>query len=199
MTLQDLSPFILQNYDVREWRHATAILAKDFPDEFKDIVELLTDFRLYASDIILGGGNKSKVAKRVDATLIDKKEWKEKAFDVKIEIDGVERDSPTHKIDCVKNHVGFEVEWNNKDPFYDRDLNNFRLLFDMGAISVGVILTRSSDLEQVFRDIGRYSSYGQSTTHWNKLIPRLEGGAGGGCPVLAFGIKPSLYVDDMKA
>jgi len=33
-------------------------------------------------------------------------------------------------VDCFKNRVAIEVEWNNKDPFYDRDLNNFRLLYD---------------------------------------------------------------------
>jgi N6-adenosine-specific RNA methylase IME4 len=50
--------------------------------------------------------------------------------------------SPTHKVDEYKNQVAVEVEWNNKDPFYDRDLNNFRLLFDLRVISVGIIITR---------------------------------------------------------
>ncbi len=31
-----------------------------------------------------------------------------------------------------------------------------------------------------------------------KLIPRIEGGGGGGCPILVFGISPKLYVEDMK-
>ena len=26
-----------------------------------------------------------------------------------------------------KNRIAVEMEWNNKDPFYDRDLNNFRI------------------------------------------------------------------------
>jgi hypothetical protein len=30
-----------------------------------------------------------------------------------------------------------------------------------------------------------------------KLLPRLEGGAGGGCPVLVFGISPRIYVSDV--
>jgi len=33
-------------------------------------------------------------------------------------------DSPTHKVDCYKNRIALELEWNNKDPFFDRDLNN---------------------------------------------------------------------------
>ena len=50
-------------------------------------------------------------------------------------VDGNERLSPTHKVDCYKNRIALEIEWNNKDPFFDRDLNNFRLLFDLRAIS----------------------------------------------------------------
>gem|GEM_PF-3417229 len=34
----------------------------------------------------------------------------------------------------------FASEWNKKDPFFDRDLNNFRLLFDLRAVSVGIIV-----------------------------------------------------------
>ena len=66
----------------------------------------------------------------------------------------------------------------------------------VGVISVGVIFTRSSELQEIFKELGRGSSYGNSTTHWNKLIPRIEGGGGGGCPILAFGIKKSLFTDD---
>lgn len=104
-------------------------------------------------------------------------------------------DSPTHKVDCYKNRVALEVEWNNKDPFFDRDLNNFRLLFDLRAISVGFIVTRSDELQDIFVQLGRGSSYGASTTHMSKLLPRIEGGSGAGCPLLVFGIKKGLYVD----
>ena len=99
-------------------------------------------------------------------------------------------------MDVFKGRVALEVEWNNKDPFYDRDLNNFRLLFDLRVVDVGVIITRCTELQRIFDDIGRGSSYGSSTTHLDKLLPRLEGGGGGGCPVVVFGIKRDAYVDD---
>ena len=92
--------------------------------------------------------------------------------------------------------MAVELEWNDKDPFFDRDLNNFRLLFDLRAIDVGVILTRSSDLQAIFNGLGKGASYGNSTTHHEKLWPRFEGGGGGGCPILTFVITPALYVDD---
>ena len=35
-----------------------------------------------------------------------------------------------------------------------------------------------------------------STTHMSKLLPKIDGGAAGGCPVLVFGISSALYVED---
>ncbi len=60
---------------------------------------------------------------------------------------------------------------------------------------MGIILTRSDELQETFKQLGKGSSYGASTTHWSKLIPRIEGGGAGGCPVLAIGIKPNLVVE----
>jgi len=114
-----------------------------------------------------------------------------------VTVDDHTMDTPTHKIDCFRNRVALEIEWNNKDPFYDRDLNNFRLLFDLRAISVGIIITRCDNLQEIFNDIGRGQSYGASTTHMGKLLPRIEGGSGGGCPLVVFGISKSLYVEDI--
>src|SRR6266513_1357667 len=84
--------------------------------------------------------------------------------------------------------------WKNKDPFFDRDLNNFRLLFDLRAIDVGVIITRATELHGLFDELGK--TYVTSTTHHEKLWPRIEGGGGGGCPVLTFAITRKVYVDD---
>ena len=120
-----------------------------------------------------------------------------KAFDTKMVVDGQENMAPTHKIDCYKNRIALEVEWNNKDPFFDRDLNNFRLLFDLRAISVGIIITRTDELQEIFDRLGRGKSFGASTTHMGKLLPKIYGGGGGGCPILVFGIKKSLYVEDI--
>jgi hypothetical protein len=190
-----LPDFIRENYEVHEWKHACAVLKGDFPKEWKDIIDVLTDFRLKRSDISIGGGNKSNVAKSIDKALAQRG-WIEKAFDTKIIIDKTSLESPTHKIDCFKNKIAFEIEWNNKDPFFDRDLNNFRLLFDLRAVSVGVIITRCDELQQIFNSLGRGASFGQNTTHMGQLLPRIEGGGGGGCPVLAFGITKKLYLED---
>lgn len=196
MTISLLPPFIREHYEVHEWKHACAILRHDFPSEWQDLCELLEQFRLQKSWITVGGGRKSQVSEHIDQFLYDRG-WKEKQFVTQYKVDAVTRDAPTHKVDCFKNRIALEIEWNNKDPFFDRDLNNFRLLFDLRAISVGIIITRTDTLQEIFNDLGRGSSYGASTTHMAKLLPRIEGGSGGGCPILVFGIQPTLYVEDI--
>jgi hypothetical protein len=192
----DLLPAMIRdNYEIHEWKHACAILASDFPHEWQDIVDLLSQFRLCKSWITVGGGRKSAVADAIDSFLFARG-WREKEFFTSVKVDQTEMESPTHKIDCYKNRVALEIEWNNKDPFFDRDLNNFRLLFDLRAISVGVIITRCDELQDIFNSLGRGSSYGASTTHISKLLPRIQGGGGAGCPILIIGITKKLYHED---
>jgi len=129
------------------------------------------------------------MATAIDSTLY-KLNWSEKKFDTEVVVDNNKMTSPTHKVDCYKNHIALEVEWNNKDPFFDRDLNNFRLLFDLRTVSVGVIITRSDEFQ------GLKKAFSANTTHWGQLVPRIEGGGGGGCPILAFGIRLNLLTND---
>lgn len=186
---------ISDKYEIHEWKHASAILKHDFPKEWNDIVEMLRAFKLKKSWITQGGGNKTELARWVDEFL-GSRGWKEKQFSTAVIVDDAKLESPTHKVDCYRNRVALELEWNNKDPFYDRDLNNFRLLFDLRAISVGLIMTRCDELQGIFDDLGRGKSYGMSTTHVSKLLPRIEGGGGAGCPIIVIGITRKLYEED---
>lgn len=195
MTLELIPENLRKLYEVHEWKHACAILKNDFPGEWKDIIEVLSAFRLHKTDIKTPGGGKSPISNKLDGEFF-KRGWVEKAFDTKVVVDDRSRENPTHKIDCYKNQVALEVEWNNKDPFYDRDLNNFRILFELRAISVGMVVTRSDELQDIFDQVGKGASYGPSTTHMSKLLPRIEGGGGGGCPIIVFGIKDKLYLSD---
>lgn len=188
-------PDVADLYEVHEWRNAVGVLQTACPDEWKEIQACLRAFRLYRSEILTAGGSRSTIVARLEQPLKDAG-WVEKQFRTAIVVDGDHRDSPTHSVDCFKGRVALEVEWNNKDPFYDRDLNNFRLLFDLQVIDVGVIITRCSELQRIFNQLGRGPSFGNSTTHMGKLLPRLRGGSGGGCPIVVFGISDKLYVDD---
>jgi hypothetical protein len=130
MALEKIPSALHNKYEIHEWRHASAILLNDFPSEWQDIVDVLSRFVLKKRDIVTPGGSKSAISIWMDRELTSKG-WKERKFDTSIKVDDAEFASPTHKVDCFKNRIGLEIEWNNKDPFFDRDLNNFRLLFEL--------------------------------------------------------------------
>lgn len=188
MGISDIPSELFKKYEIYEWKHAIAILKNDFPEEWNDLIRMLKDFSISPEWISSPGGRKTQIAEWLDQYL-SKRGWHEKGFDTAVKVDEKEFDAPTHKVDCFKNGIALELEWNNKDPFFDRDLNNFRLLFDLRAVSVGIIITRSDELQDYFNKIGKGSSYGASTTHMSKLLPRINGGGGAGCPILVFGIK----------
>jgi len=190
---------LADRYEVFDWRCAMALLEAVHPEQAADIAAVLDAFVLRWSDLAMSGGNKSTIAERIDRGLAARG-WRERSFDTRIMVDGREVPSPTHAIDCFKNRVALEVEWNNKDPFFDRDLNNFRLLHDLRVIDLGVIVTRASSLDGVLSAVGRArTTYGRATTHTAKLYPKIQGGGAGGCPVLVFGITERAYVDDRDA
>ena len=173
-------PDIAKLYEVHEWRNAVGVLTTAHDSEWQDVIHALRQLKLLRSEILKKGGRKSLIAIRFDGYLFARG-WQEKQFRTAIKIDNAEFETPTHKVDCYKSRVALEVEWNNKTEFYDRDLNNFRLLFELRAIDAGIIVTRSSH---------------QSTTHVDKLLPKIEGGGGGGCPIVVFGMTDALYVED---
>lgn len=197
MSVYNYFPNGFQNkYEIIEWGHAVAILKNEFQEQFTDMTDVLSSFELRKSSITQGGGGKSKVSGYLDSQLYSKG-WEEKSFNTSIIIDEENHQTPTHKVDCVKGRIALDIEWNNKTEFYDRDLNNFRLLHNLRAISVGVIITRSTELQQdVFKPLGIASKYGASTTHLNKLIPKIEGGGAGGCPLLVVAVKTGSYIAD---
>ncbi|HEV2417673.1 MAG TPA: BglII/BstYI family type II restriction endonuclease [Terriglobia bacterium] len=192
MGLESIPQAVRDKYHIEERGHAAAILASDYPKEFKDIVDCLETFVLKKSHILTPGGGRSPISSDLDGFLYGRG-WREKSFKIKITIDGKPVPIPTHSIDDFKNEVGLEVEWNNKTEFYDRDLNNFRLLKDLRVLAVGVMITRMSELQALFNRLGKGKSYGASTTHWKKLIPKVDGGGAGGCPLLLIGMGMNCY------
>jgi CRISPR-associated protein Csd2 len=193
-------------YEIYDYRHGIAILATEFPDLFKEICTVLECFRLTTGMIRRPGGNESEIPQAFSRHLRPQG-WIEGELTAKVIIDDTEVvRSETHKIDYIKERVAFDLEWNSKDQTFDRDLYAFRAFFEYNKVSVGILVTRSTSLEEFFATLGTYidkhgverpikNKYGASTTHMNKLIPRLESGRSGGCPVIALGITTALIVD----
>jgi hypothetical protein len=196
-------------YEVHDHQHAAAILIQDFPDLFIEICNVLLTFKLSEEQIKKAGGNESEIPKAF-AAMLRPLGWQEKKLTARMLVDDEEVSTDTHHIDFVKGKVAFDLEWNSKDQTFDRDLYAFRAFFDYGKIAVGVLVTRSDELESYFSELGEYvdkhgekrkykEKCGASTTHMGKLLPRLKAGRSGGCPVLTIGItRKQLEVSNAK-
>lgn len=178
-------------YEIHDHRHASAILASEFPSEFAEIQSALRTFRVTETQIRTPGGNESQIPKEM-SKILRPLGWTEEQLKASLVVDGQAVQSNSHWIDYLKGRVAFDLEWNSKDQTFDRDLLAFRTFFEYDKISVGILLTRSTALNAIFKRLGMMKKYGASTTHIDKLLPRLRSGRGGGCPVLVFGITDKL-------
>lgn len=139
-----------RGFDVEVRNHAAAILSVDFPEETAELVETLSEFSIELSELIAGGGGESGQTQRLRRALAARG-WAKHNFLVQTIVDGVEREAISHEIDHVRRggagRLALEIEWNNKDPFFDRDLENFQRLHAQSAISLGIVVTRGSSLQ----------------------------------------------------
>lgn len=130
--------------------HAKSIFSVDFPTEAEELVAALLDLRIPVEELVASGGGEAKSTQFLRKRL-HKGGWLKHNFMFQNFIDGVEQVSITHEIDHVRRGkngtVALEIEWNNKDPFFDRDLENFQRLHAQSAISLGVIVTRGSSMQ----------------------------------------------------
>jgi hypothetical protein len=233
---------IRNRYEVYSYRNAATILRETRSTEFDDLLTALREFNITTKMIRTAGGNESEIPKLisnilrpknwyetiVQGDLLVKQSWRQQ---VGIVQKGKKQGMPVfetrssfltrtkyldgHKIDYVKGRVAFDLEWNSKDQTFDRDLYAFASFFQTGVIDVGVLLTRSESLNEVFRSLGQalkkdgitpdvtssgkprltIAKYGASTTWMGKLLYRLNAGRNGGCPVLVLGITPRCISD----
>jgi hypothetical protein len=144
-------------FQVLALHHAEAILKHDMPSAIDEIESALLEAAIPAIELVRGGGGEGEFTQRLRKKLSFEHSWKKHNFEIKKIVDGVEKESISHEIDHVKVFPGgtfaLEIEWNNKDPFYDRDLENFKRLHSDGVISVGGIITRGISLHEGMRDI----------------------------------------------
>lgn len=145
-----------KGFDVQFVSHARAILLGEFPASVAELCETLLAVELPISEIIGSGGGETKFTQRLRRALATRG-WAKHVFEIAKTVDGEPRESTSHEVDHVKRlrDVGvlaLEIEWNNKDPFFDRDLENFKRLHAEGAISVGIIVTRGKSLQDDLRD-----------------------------------------------
>jgi hypothetical protein len=146
-----------RGYQVEFRSHARAILGVDFPGAAEELEAALLAATIPIEEIIAGGGGEAKSTQRLRRSL-SSAGWRKMEFVVETRINGVARESQSHEVDHVREleggeRIALEIEWNNKDPFYDRDLENFQRLHANGAISIGAIVTRGRSLHENMRSL----------------------------------------------
>lgn len=204
-----IQPEILEKYEFHNYGHALEILHDAFPVEWAEIQSSLGALHITKEEILQAGGNESAMPRKFDDVLyplgwreirisgnLEVRKYPRKSAqrrgrfaDEPYEVDVIQGYIDGHNIDFLKNRVAFDLEWNSKDQTFDRDLLAMRTYFDCGLIDVGVIVTRSGELDEIFKALGNKSKYGASTTWIGKLLYRLDSRRNGGCPILAVGIR----------
>lgn len=136
--------------------HAEAILRVDFVEVAEQLESILATATIPIEEIIGSGGGETKGTQRLRRALHDHG-WRKHKFEIQRTIDRVERESISHEVDHIARFpagvVALEIEWNNKDPFFDRDLENYKRLHADGAISLGILITRGTSLQDEMRNM----------------------------------------------
>lgn len=149
-----LAPLMSKGFDIQWLSHAEAIFRSDFQDPLRELADALADLTLPITEIIGSGGGETKFTQRLRRRLAGSG-WPKHTFVVSKVVDNVPKEATSHEVDHVRRHPGgviaCEIEWNNKDPFFDRDLDNFKRLHVEGAISAGVLITRGSSLQEALQ------------------------------------------------
>ncbi len=141
-------------FELQFTSHAEAILEHDFPGVAAELQKALIGVSIPITEIVGRGGGEAKVTQRLRRrlTLLG---WSKHSFELTKAVDGVAKESVSHEIDHVRKSkagtAALEIEWNNKDPFFDRDLENFKRLHAEGAISFGGVITRGSTMQNSMR------------------------------------------------
>lgn len=159
--------FEVGGYEIWTTRHAGSIIKRDFPIAFSDLKEILDWFSISKNEIISPGGGETTITQRLRKQFSKNYSWEKKNIKSKHIIDDKVQFSESHEIDHYKNFkkgsIGLEIEWNNKDPFFDRDLVSFRSLHSLNAISIGIIITRGVSLQEELHEV--------FIRHYSKLEP----------------------------
>jgi hypothetical protein len=140
----------IPGYEVYFTRFADSIIDGHFRDAKEELREILTGFYIPEKDVIKGGGGRSVITQAL-AERLNSLDWAKKIIESSLHVGEKILPSKSHEVDHYKTFargsIGLEIEWNNKDPFYDRDLENFRKVHQIGELSLGVIVTRGISLQ----------------------------------------------------
>lgn len=190
MASNDYLPASIRNrYEVHDYRHAAAILKYEFPDEMGELCAALDGFQFDLSSAKEGGGARSIISQKMRDLL----EWPSEDLVITKNVAGGVTIRDEIRLPWSKGRVALFLRWNQKHEAFDQDLYVFKTLHELDRISLGIIVTRSDELNEALVDEGETKFRG-TTTHMGKLLPRMEARRNAGCPVLVLGITRKAMV-----
>lgn len=209
-----------QRWTFLESNSASAVIQAVCPQEWEDIVGVLSNYELSANSLLTPGGNRGLIAEEIDNEF-SKRGWCAARLDLETKGILFGQDAtriaelpPIYQkgyvVDNFKNRIVLDVEWNAKDGNLDRDLAAYRSWYDAGVISAGVIITKDriplrdltrrlwadylETLPDDQRDQGIPVNFSTSTvTSFDKAEMRVRRGVMGSCPILIVGANEATW------
>lgn len=202
---------IQDRWEFIETSSAAAVLKAVCPEEWSDIINVLSDFSLDPLYWLKKGGNRGDIAQQLDGMFQDRG-WKERRVDLVTHGLLISKDLKTveqlpevrqegYLVDNFKGRVALDVEWNAKDGNLDRDMSAYRSWHEAGVISAAVLITQNrvklktlahqlwdeyqATLDAEERNAKLPIDLGTSTTtNLEKAAIRVRRGIMGTCPLL---------------
>jgi len=206
-----LGPEARDHWEFMETNSAAAVMQAVCPQEWDDIVHVLSTYRLRPAAWLKAGGNRGDIAAQIDSAFAARG-WREARLD--LETRGVLYSKANERIETLpvvrqegylvdnfKGRIALDVEWNAKDGNLDRDLASYRSWHEAGVISAGVVITKDrlslltlarrlwADHQATLPDGQRNPKLPidletSTTTTFDKAQMRVRRGVMGACPVL---------------
>ncbi len=145
-------------WEIQSINFADVIVREEFSKELDELADILLASSFTIEDsIIKRGGGLADQTQELTVSLNNKGWWKNNitisnTIEFQNEFDPIVSSSTSHEIDHLKKNdadqvIALEIEWNNKDEFFDRDFQSIRRLYELNVIDLGVIITRGQNLE----------------------------------------------------
>tara|TARA_B100000579_G_C22689646_1_gene784361 strand:- start:13 stop:807 length:795 start_codon:yes stop_codon:yes gene_type:complete len=158
-----------KGWDILDKDNALLVGKSCFKEEFENLDNALSDFEIPVTDFIRSGGGLAEPTKRL-TNIVNSFHWKKNnvTSETKVtfsdkSLDPIQTNAISHEID----HVGFdskknkkfalEIEWSNKDEFFDRDFSAMKGLYNIGAIELGIVILKGSNFnDKAKKEIENY-------------------------------------------
>ncbi len=142
-------------FQVEFLAHAKAVLSADFPEVADELKTALLEMTIPAEEIIAGCGGKAKETENFES-LLRRTDWSKLQVVTEKRINDVQKDSKTLEVSFAREtsdgeRIAVQIAWNEKEAVFDKTLKNFKRLHADGVISVGVIVTRGTSLQDSLR------------------------------------------------